>query len=70
MDMLSYIREIKINLRDVYGFKPNRTVGNGEPCFDSIPPGYYPMVIEGKKDWVEITSDGKINCCNFRKPKS
>lgn len=64
MWMTEYIREIKKQFRDKYGFKPNRTVG-GEPCFESIPDGEYPMTIDGKLDKVKIV-DGSISCCNFK----
>ena len=63
--MTSYICEIKKQWRDVYGFTPSRMVGD-EPCFDNIPDGEYPMVINGKKDNVKLI-DGKINCCNWDK---
>jgi hypothetical protein len=61
--MLGYIREIKRQWQEVYHFIPSRVV-DGEPCFDNIPDGDYPMVIEGQLDWVRL-EDGKINCCNF-----
>lgn len=67
MWMSDYIREIKKQFRDKYGFTPSRTVG-GEPCFDNIPDGNYPMRIEGKIDQVKITN-GTISCCNFDKSK-
>ena len=65
--MLSYIGEIKHQLRDVYHFKPDRIVGQ-DLCFDHIPDGEYPMKIDGRMDYVEIV-DGKIHCCNFKKKK-
>ena len=65
--MTDYIREIKKQFRDVYKFKPSK-IESGEPCFDSIPDGIYPMKINGRKDWVEIKDSG-IHCCNFNKPK-
>lgn len=65
MWMTDYIRAIKVKLRDDYGFKPSRDVG-GDLCFDNIPDGEYPMVIEGKRDFVKITN-GTISCCNFGK---
>ena len=63
MWMTDYIREIKIQFRDTYNFIPDRFV-DGEPCFNHIPDGEYPMIIEDKLDKVRII-DGKINCCNF-----
>lgn len=63
MWMSDYIREIKCQFRDKYHFVPYRTIG-GEPCFESIPDGEYPMEIEGKLDKVKIIN-GTISCCNF-----
>lgn len=63
MWMTQYISEIKKKLRDQYRFKPSRTV-EGEPCFDNIPDGEYPMRIDGKLDRVKIVNGG-ISCCNF-----
>ena len=59
--MLEYIREIKIQLRDKYNLKPSRIV-DGEPCFDNIEDGIYPMVINGTLDNVQF-KDNKIYCC-------
>ncbi len=67
MWMSDYIRAIKNQFRDKYGFKPSRVV-DGEPCFTDIPEGVYPMKIDGKLDHVEITSGGSISCCNFEPP--
>lgn len=64
MWMTDYIREVKKKFRDQYSFVPSRTIG-GEPCFDSIPDGEYPMEIDGKKDCVKIVNGG-ISCCNFK----
>ena len=58
MWMTEYIREVKKQFRDRYGFKPDRIVGD-ELCFDSIPDGTYPMKINGKKDIIRIV-EGKI----------
>jgi hypothetical protein len=66
MWMTTYIREIKIRFRDVYHFIPDR-IQDGEPCFDNIPNGTYPMEIAGKTDWVKIEG-GRIHCCNFEPP--
>ena len=63
MSMLEYIRAVKIGLRDQHGFTPDR-VENGEPLFNHIPDGEYPMTIDGKRDRVRIVN-GYINCCNF-----
>lgn len=64
MGMIEYIREIKRQFRDTYNFKPSRVV-DGEPCFDGIPDGEYPMTIDGKMDKVRIIH-GTISCCNFK----
>jgi hypothetical protein len=66
MWMTQYIMEIKKQFRDVYGFVPSRIVA-GEPCFDDIPDGEYPMTIKGKLDRVKIAG-GRISCCNFDTP--
>lgn len=58
-----YIIEIKKQFRDVYNFIPDRIVG-GEPCFNNIPDGTYPMTIEGRLDNVKIVA-GSISCCNW-----
>jgi len=63
MWMTEYIREIKRQFRDVHGFTPSRVV-EGEPCFEHIPDGEYPMTIDGKLDKVRIVQ-GSISCCNF-----
>jgi len=65
MWMSDYMREIKKQFRDRYGFIPSRTVG-GEPCFEHLPDGEYPMKIDGKVDYVRIV-EGTISCCNFKK---
>ncbi len=67
MWMTQYIREIKKQFRDKYGFKPSRIV-EGEPCFDNIPDGEYPMMIDGELDHVRVANN-EISCCNFAKPK-
>lgn len=64
MWMTEYINAIKRHLRDTYKFVPDKVLSNDEPCFNSIPDGEYPMIIDGKLDNVKITS-GFINCCNF-----
>jgi hypothetical protein len=64
MWMTRYIAEIKRQFRDVYGFVPAGGTER-EPLFNNIPPGVYPMTIEGKVDNVRIVEDGTIDCCNF-----
>ena len=44
MWMTDFVREVKRQLRDVYGLTPSREA-DGEPCFDNVPDGLYPMVI-------------------------
>ena len=65
MWMTQYIREIKIQLRDKYHFTPSR-VEDGEPCFENIPDGEYPMTIDGKLDPVRV-ENGRIFCCQNRR---
>ena len=67
MWMTAYIREIKKQFRDTYGFTPEREIG-GEPIFadGQIPEGEYPMTIDGKLDRVRV-ENGKINCGNFER---
>ena len=59
-----YIKAIKRQFRDVYGFTPRPGSADDDPIFDNIPDGEYPMTIEGKTDKVRIENGG-INCCNF-----
>lgn len=63
---LEYIRGVKRGLRDQHGFEPSEGV-EIDPCFANIPDGTYPMVIDGKTDYVRIIA-GKISCCNFQAP--
>lgn len=65
MWMSDYIRTIKKKFASQYHFIPSRVV-NGEPCFDNIPDGEYPMTIEGRIDCVKVSGNG-ISCCNFAK---
>lgn len=68
MWMTDYIRAIKCQFRDTYGFVPTGGTAD-DPTFASIPDGEYPMAIDGKLDRVAIV-DGKIICCNFDKEGS
>lgn len=68
MWMFTYIIEVKKQLRDVYDFTPSRTSG-GEPCFEHIPDGDYPMKIDGKLDHVKVVSN-HISCYNFDEPSA
>jgi len=69
MWMTDYIREVKKQFRDLYGFKPTDDCSPDDPVYEEgkVPDGVYPMIIEGKMDFLEIKC-GKINCCN-EKPK-
>lgn len=64
--MTDYIREVKRQLRDTYGFKPLPGSTEAEPLLN-VPDGEYPMTIEGKLDRVRISGD-RISCCNFDEP--
>jgi hypothetical protein len=63
MWMTDYIRAIKRQLRDRYGFKPSKVMGtppDEELCFDSVPDGTYPMAIDGKEVFVKVIN-GKFS---------
>lgn len=60
MRMLQYISEIQRKLIDEYGFA-ERADAPGVPA--SVPDGEYPMMIDGKLDYVRIEG-GRISCCN------
>lgn len=64
--MLEYIRKVKRALRDQHN---GRVTGGDEhdPLID-IPPGTYPCEIDGKVDYVVITPDDTIDCCNWTAP--
>ena len=53
MWMTGIVREVKRQLRDVYGVKPDRTE-NDEPCFDDIPDGVYPMTIDSEEEDIAV----------------
>lgn len=61
---MAYIREVQKGLIEQHGFEKNEY---GVP--KNVPDGYYPMIIEGKLDHVEI-KDGYIDCCNFENEKA
>ena len=63
MWMTDYVREIKRQFVEVYGFKPLPGSTKYEYNVD-VPDGEYPMTIENKLDKVRI-ENGKISCCNF-----
>lgn len=63
MWMITYIREIKRQFRDVYKFTPLPGSTEDEPLVE-VPDGEYLMTIEGKVDHVRIVG-GNIHCCNF-----
>jgi hypothetical protein len=58
MWMTDYVREVKRQLRDVYGLTPSREEG-GEPCFENVPDGIYPMVVDGRSDNV-VVNEGRF----------
>jgi hypothetical protein len=69
MWMTEYVREVKRQLRDVYGLTPSRTVGE-EPCFENVQDGIYPMeVIPGKKEWVVVSQGKFIFCLEMKSPR-
>jgi hypothetical protein len=57
--MTDYAREVKRQLRDVYKFAPSRVAG-GEPCFDDVPDGIYPMTVGGALHYP-VVSGGKFH---------
>lgn len=60
-----YIKEIKRQLAEVYKFVPSpKSTEHEFIFFDNIPDGEYPMIIEGKVDYVKIIN-GQIHCLNF-----
>ncbi|QQG45583.1 MAG: hypothetical protein HYW89_01505 [Candidatus Sungiibacteriota bacterium] len=63
MWMTDYIREIKRQFVEVYGFKPLPNSTKHEYNVE-VPDGEYPMTIDGKLDKVRIENGG-ISCCNF-----
>lgn len=66
MWMIEYVNEVKRQLRDVYKFKPNNHGSDIDPCFDHIPDGIYPMIIEGKQEYP-IVCEGKFILCKEMK---
>jgi hypothetical protein len=56
MRWTDYIREIKRQWRDVYGFVPTGGTDD-DPTFASIPDGEYPMEIDGKRVRVHVRAD-------------
>ena len=61
-----YVREIKKALRDQHHLEPTRVV-EGEPHFDDLHNGDYPMVIAGRLDRVRVVN-GRFECCRFDEP--
>jgi hypothetical protein len=70
MFMTEYIREIKRQFRDVYGFISPPGSSNPDLMFDEgrIPDGEYPMTIDGKVDHVRIVR-GALHSDNITKCK-
>ncbi len=69
MWMTQYVREVKKQLRDVYGLTPSRMVGD-DPCFGKVQDGIYPMKIDGKKDFVIVNDNKFILCLPLMEPKN
>lgn len=67
MWMTALVREVKRQLRDVYGLEPSRVV-DGEPCFDQVPDGLYPMDAEGRRYWVAVIDD-RFHFLDLKEPK-
>jgi hypothetical protein len=65
MWMTNYVREVKRQLRDRYGFQPVRVEGD-ELIFaeGQIPEGEYPLEIDGKIDHVLVVN-GRFQFCRF-----
>ena len=62
--MLGYIEQVQQGFIREYGFRENPEK-SGIP--ESVPDGEYPMIIDGKLDFVRVIS-GKIHCCNYDGP--
>jgi len=63
MMFLGYIDAVKRGLIEQHGFpenpeKPGCVLGE-------VPDGEYPMMIEGRRDYVRIVA-GRIHCCNWK----
>jgi hypothetical protein len=67
MWMTSYISEIKKQFRDKYKFVPCGGTKD-DPIFNNIPDGEYPMLLDGKIDYVRVEGVS-ISCGNYT-PKS
>jgi hypothetical protein len=68
MWMTDFVRDVKRQLRDVYGLTPSR-VADGEPCFEHVPNGLYLMTIEGKA-WHVAVIDDRFHFLEVMKPKA
>lgn len=60
--MIGYINAIKRGFRDQHNIKPTGGTDH-EPLFEHLEDGEYPMVIDGKIDYVRI-KDNTIDCGN------
>lgn len=67
MWMTDHVREVKRQLRDVYGLVPDRVV-DGEPCFDRVPDGIYPMTVGGRREYTVVSDNGFIMCLEIKTP--
>jgi len=61
---IAYLRAIKRQFRDFYGFQPNAQSTEDDPWFDHIPDGEYPMTIDGEPDQVRVRN-GWVTCFRF-----
>ncbi len=66
MWMTVLAQEVKRQFLDVYRMTPTRTV-DGEPCFDRIPDGIYPMQIEGRTEYICV-SDNRFFFLEMKEP--
>ncbi len=53
MWMTDHVREAKRQLEEVFGLIPSSYIGK-EPCFDNVANGIYPMMFDGKQEYVVI----------------
>lgn len=53
MWMTDCVREVKRQLHEVYGIVPSR-ISHGEPCYDIVPSGIYPMTMDGREELVIV----------------
>jgi len=67
--MLDYMNKVLRGFRDQHNFEPREgSASSGNAVFEpgTIPPGEYPMVIDGKIDYVKLGDDDKLYVCRFK----